>query len=125
VIYLDTHVAAWIMQGDRSRISASAQRALDLDDEVLLSPIALLELEYLYDIGRMKQSARDMVEGAGAQLGLRVCNYPFDLVIQHALAEKWTRDLFDRIIVAHARARKAPLITKDELIRRHYDGAVW
>ena len=125
MIYLDTHTALWVINGDLSELSRPAQRALDLDDQFLISPMVLLELENLYDIGRSKQSARDLVEGPGAEVGLRVCNYPFDLVIQHALAEKWTRDPFDRIIVAQARARKAPLITKDERIRRHYDGAVW
>ena len=56
--------------------------------------------------------------------GIRVCNYPFGLVMDQALREKWTRDPFDRIIVAHARARKAPLITSDRNILRHYDLAI-
>ncbi len=34
-------------------------------------------------------------------------------------------DPFDRLIVANAKARNAPLVTKDERIRRHYSSAVW
>jgi PIN domain nuclease of toxin-antitoxin system len=39
----------------------------------------------------------------------------------------WTRDPFDRLIVAQARCtrRSIALITKDRLIRRHFKGAVW
>jgi PIN domain nuclease of toxin-antitoxin system len=122
---LDTHAAMWAMQGNVSGFSQPAQRALELDDEVLISPMVVLELETLHEIGRLKVSPREMVERARAETGLRVCNYPFDLIIQYALEEKWTRDPFDRIIVAHARARGAPLVTKDADIRRHYERAVW
>ena len=38
---------------------------------------------------------------------------------------KWVRDPFDRLIVAQAIANEAPLVTKDEKIRRHYRRAVW
>jgi PIN domain nuclease of toxin-antitoxin system len=38
---------------------------------------------------------------------------------------QWTRDPFDRLIVAQALLHDAPLITKDEHIRRHYAGALW
>lgn len=43
----------------------------------------------------------------------------------HALKESWTRDPFDRLIVANAKAAGAPLITKDERIRKHYRRAIW
>jgi len=37
-----------------------------------------------------------------------------------AVHEKWTRDLFDRLIVANAKAAGALLISKDERIHKHY-----
>jgi PIN domain nuclease of toxin-antitoxin system len=43
----------------------------------------------------------------------------------HGLQEKWTCDPFDRLIVANAKAAGAPLVTKDEGIRRHYRRAIW
>ena len=45
-------------------------------------------------------------------------------LITQALREKWTRDPFDRLIVANAKAAGAPLITKDERIRKHYRRAI-
>jgi PIN domain nuclease of toxin-antitoxin system len=42
------------------------------------------------------------------------------------LDEKWTRDPFDRLIVANAKANGfAWLISADEHIRNHYPRAVW
>jgi PIN domain nuclease of toxin-antitoxin system len=39
--------------------------------------------------------------------------------------QSWTRDPFDRLIVANALANDAPLITKDEEIRRNYSRSIW
>jgi PIN domain nuclease of toxin-antitoxin system len=36
------------------------------------------------------------------------------------LEEAWTRDAFDRIILAQARMQKAKLITRDEKVLRQY-----
>jgi PIN domain nuclease of toxin-antitoxin system len=41
------------------------------------------------------------------------------------LGHRWTRDPFDRIIVAHADVVSAPLLTKDQAIRRNYRRAFW
>jgi len=65
------------------------------------------------------------VADLAAYAGVKVCQHPFDLVIEQALREKWTRDPFDRIIVAHARSRRASLISHDEKIRAHYELAIW
>ncbi len=37
----------------------------------------------------------------------------------------WTRDPFDRWIVATAKLHRSPLITKDEKIQHHYADAIW
>jgi PIN domain nuclease of toxin-antitoxin system len=44
--------------------------------------------------------------------------------IERALAMSWTRDPFDRVISAHARADGVPLLTRDETIRAHCEWAV-
>jgi PIN domain nuclease of toxin-antitoxin system len=51
---------------------------------------------------------------------------PFAVVASAALDEKWTRDPFDRLIVANAKANGfAWLISADEEIARHYPRTVW
>ena len=47
------------------------------------------------------------------------------IVAENAAEQKWVRDPFDRLIVGHASANDAPLVTKDEKIRKHYRRAVW
>jgi PIN domain nuclease of toxin-antitoxin system len=43
-----------------------------------------------------------------------------------ALRCGWTRDPFDRLIVAQAKANDgAGLVMADTVIRKHYAGAVW
>jgi PIN domain nuclease of toxin-antitoxin system len=50
---------------------------------------------------------------------------PFRKVVDQAIAESWTRDPFDRLIVANAKAAAAPLVTRDERIRDNYSRALW
>jgi PIN domain nuclease of toxin-antitoxin system len=45
--------------------------------------------------------------------------------VDQALSEGWTRDPFDRLIVANAKAAAAPLVTKDEMVRGNYSRALW
>jgi len=123
--YLDTHSAVWLRRGDKDAFPKRARRAIEADDVLLISPIVVLELEMLHEIGRVKSPAHDFVRDLRNYMGVRVCDYPFALVIDQALAEEWTREPADRIIVAHARSRRATLITQDEKIRAHYDLALW
>lgn len=58
-------------------------------------------------------------------MGLETCKLPFAAVIGAALALNWTRDPFDRIIVAQAVKQGSPRLTADEKIRAHYAAASW
>ena len=123
--YLDTNVAAWTAQGSLGKLGGAARKALDRYT-FRISPMVLVELEYLREIGRSKLAAIQVAAKLEAELGVEVCDYPFSKVAYAALHEKWTRDAFDRIIVAHARANaSAPLLTADEQIHKHYEQAVW
>jgi PIN domain nuclease of toxin-antitoxin system len=46
-------------------------------------------------------------------------------VVHAAESTDFTRDPFDRLIVAHASLHGAPLVTKDEHLHRHHASAVW
>ena len=47
------------------------------------------------------------------------------LDIRQAIEQTWTRDPFDRIIVAQSKLADAPLLTKDNTIRKQYKKAFW
>lgn len=125
LIYLDTHVVAWLhATGDRL-LSPGAVRRIEEADELRISPMVRLELQYLYEVGRVGQRATTVLDALQAALGLRVCDAPFPAVARAAEGETWTRDPFDRMIVAQAALREAPLLTRDRILHRHYDRAVW
>ena len=84
-----------------------------------------LELQYLFEIKRVTRPAADVVAFLAGAIGLVLCDLAFADVASAACAETWTRDPFDRVIVAQARMRGEPLLTKDRIIRRRYDEAMW
>ena len=86
--------------------------------------MVLLELEYLHEIKRIKVSARRIVDSLAADIGLKICDAPSADVARKALEERWTRDPFDRLILAQARLHGARLVTKDRLLRSHYAHAL-
>jgi PIN domain nuclease of toxin-antitoxin system len=125
IAYLDTNTLIWLAQGSLDGISPKADRLLKQAD-LLFSPMVLVELEYLYEIKRIKRTARDIQSKVEHDLGVRLCDLPFSNVASAALDEKWARDPFDRLIVANAKANGfAWLISADEEIARHYQRTVW
>lgn len=124
LIYLDTHVAAWLYAGRTDLLSPRAKEAVNRD-ELLISPMVTLELEHLHEIERLTVRAESVVRSLQSQFGLRVCDLPFAEIIESAVGQRWTRDPFDRVVVAHAAAAGRPLLTRDDIIRKHYRRAVW
>lgn len=125
MIYLDTHVVAWLHASGDRMLSAEAIRRIEDADQIRVSPMVRLELQYLYEIGRVAQPATSVLDAMQAALGLRICDAPFPAVARAAEGETWTRDPFDRVIVAQSALRDAPLLTKDRMLHEHYDKALW
>jgi PIN domain nuclease of toxin-antitoxin system len=49
-----------------------------------------------------------------------VDDIPLVTVVRHALRLDWTRDPFDRLVVAHSSARRVALCTLDRRIRSRH-----
>lgn len=124
VVYLDTHAAAWLYAGRGELFPEATRRAIG-ENALLVSPAVLLELEYLFEIGRTERPGAEVVADLGEHLGLRLCDLPFGEVVRAATKQTWTRDPFDRLIVGQAAARGAVLVTKDRTIHEHYARSVW
>ena len=124
VVHLDTHVIIWLYEGRVERLGKAARRAIESSSAVA-SPAAVLELEFLHEIGRLKPSATKVMTTLAADIGLQICDMTFRTVVDRALHENWGRDPFDRLIVANAKAASAPLATKDGHILDNYARAVW
>lgn len=123
--YLDTHVVVWLHDGLIERLSEEAKWQIENND-LLISPMALLELQYLFERKRIAFDALTIYTDLQAQLAANLCPFPFPAIAMEALRCEWTRNPFDRLIVSHAKAnQEAVLITADHDIRKHYPQAKW
>jgi PIN domain nuclease of toxin-antitoxin system len=109
VILLDTNAVIWIDQNHpRTRkLARSASR-------LFVSPATLLELQMLDEIGRLRLrgGVRAIVESELWHLD----DPPAVDWFEQSAEEAWTRDPFDRLIVAHARVRGFRIATGDRAI---------
>lgn len=124
VIHLDTHVVVWLYAAELRLLSKRTRALLD-EEQAWVSPAVRLELSFLQEIGRLRVGGNEVLDELSATMGLRVDELPFDRVAREATDLPWTRDPFDRLIVGHARARGATLLTKDRTIRANAGCARW
>ena len=124
VVFLDTHIAVWLYAGLVEKISDNAKQAIDSCD-VLISPLVRLELQYLYEIGRITVKPDTIIKALFKAIGLKVSETPLQQIIDEALKISWTRDIFDRLLSAEAKLLGEGLITADETIRSNLNLAVW
>ncbi len=123
-IRLDTHVVVWLFTGELDRMSADVIERIETGTPTI-SPIVQLELTYLHEIGRLTVGGADIVGDLHERVGLRSSDQSLISVVHAAAALTWTRDPFDRIIVADALAANATLLTKDETILANTAAAMW
>jgi len=74
---------------------------------------------------RRAASPHAVVADLRRRIGLTVQNRPLETVVEQSLEISWTRDVFDRAIVAQAALDGAILLTTDRAIRKYYPKAVW
>ena len=106
MILLDTNALIWLEQGHRRT------RRLQEAGPLSISPASLLELQFLAEVGRIRMTAG----------GLDALAHDDRWLLDDPLAStwfleaadvSWTRDPFDRLIVAHARVRGWRIATAD------------
>lgn len=123
MIHLDTHVVAWLWAGEDRRLKR-VRKTLEGND-LVISAMVLLELQALYELGRTREPGGAVVAGLTERIGLSVSPESFTNVVQRAADLGWTRDPFDRLIVANAITDGARLLTVDENIQEHFPNAFW
>ena len=123
-MYVDTHVVIWLYEKDEERVSPLARELIESHD-LLVSPMVLLELEYLFETGKTTAKAAELYDYLHDSIQIEVCSKPFAAVVRKSIGMKWTRDPFDRLITAHAAIDESPLLTKDGTIHTYYPHAVW
>lgn len=124
MIYLDTHVVVWLYAGEVEKLSEQAKELIN-NHGVFISPVVRLELQYLFEIQSITDEANEIVFDLSDRIGLKICDKSFNAFVRGALDLSWTRDPFDRIIVANASINYNILVTKDHNILENYEKAMW
>ena len=124
MIYLDTHVVVRLCAENRIKFSNSVENLIE-KYEVNISAIVCLELQYLHEIKHIAAKPEKIISNLASSIGLKICDKNFNTIISKAMSLSWTRDPFDRIIVANAAINNSVLITKDQHILEHYENAKW
>lgn len=115
---LDTHFLLWLLLGAK-RLAAFPW--LERYRPWGVSPVSLLELQFLAEVGRLDMAdAGALLDALQGDRRFVIDEAPLLPLVRHALALGWTRDPFDRLLAAHSSARRAPLCTTDERLRRHH-----
>ena len=110
VILLDTHAVIWIAQGHRRA------RSLERFPRLYLSPVTLLEVQFLAEAGRLRLTERRSAVALADDERWRIDEPPAAKWFAEACGVAWTRDPFDRLLVAHARLRRWKLATADDML---------
>jgi PIN domain nuclease of toxin-antitoxin system len=113
VILLDTNAVLWLEQGHRR------SRPLTERERLYLSPATLLELQLLAESGRLRALPGVTPAVVAADDRWIVDDVPSSRWFMAAVEIDWTRDPFDRLIVAHARLRRWKLATSDMSVLEH------
>jgi PIN domain nuclease of toxin-antitoxin system len=124
IIQIDTHVAIWLYSGLQERFSPKASELLN-NRSIFISPIVELEIQYLFEVEKIKVNSNTVISVLEKDFGLKFVNVDFKAAMNRAKAFSWTRDPFDRIISATADLKGENLLTKDKVIRSHFKLAVW
>ncbi len=114
VILLDTNALLWLDAGHRRARALSRWGG-----RLHVSPTNLLEIQVLLEAARIRLRRNATIEGLAVDDrwtvdGGRSPSVPW---FDEARAVTWTRDPFDRLLVAHARYRSWRLATADGPLR--------
>ena len=116
-ILLDTHFLIWLaLESKRLAEFPWVERHRPWG----ISPVSFLEIQFLAEIGRLSVRNPEFTRTVMEDPRFTVDDIPLATVIRHALGLTWTRDPFDRMLVAHSLARRVPFCTTDREIRRHH-----
>jgi PIN domain nuclease of toxin-antitoxin system len=123
-LLLDTHVAVWLLLGQRARVSANAVHALENpENEVALSAASVWEIAVKRSLGKVT-----LPDGWAAALH-RLRFDPMPVTAIHAVAferlPRHHRDPFDRLLVAQASVEDCALVTSDRRLRKYAIETLW
>ena len=123
-LFLDTHILIWLYQRDAAKFSAKNRETLDISN-LYMPAISFLEIQFLKEIKRVTFSAEEILDELRIDLAINITEANAISLIRKAIEFNWTRDPFDRLIIAETVLYNAKLMTKDSNILANFHDAVW
>ena len=116
-LLLDTHFLIWLAL-ESKRLANFPW--LDRYRPWGVSPVSFLEIQFLAEVGRLSVSNPEFTSTVMNDRRFIVDDISLETLVGHALRLDWTRDPFDRLLVAHSLARRVALCTTDRAIRSRH-----
>lgn len=114
MILLDTNALIWLLDDHPRCLPVVEQRA-----RLYISPVTLLELKYLIESGRLELVWGETLAGLADDPRWALDNPGSHELFRAAVDIEWTRDPFDRLLVAHAKTRRFRFATGDRNIKEN------
>lgn len=121
-VLIDTHVFLWILSESKRLKSLTWLKDFS---PYCVSPISILEIKFLEECGRLKIDLEKIIEGIRFDERFKIDDVSLEKLCLQALEISWTRDPFDRFLVAHSSLRRIPFGTCDHTIQKNYPRAVF
>ena len=118
MILLDTNAVIWMLAGH-----PKAAALLETGARLFVSPVSLLEMEFLVEVGRVSEPAEGMFSLTDDPRW-DLDSPSSEVVFRTAVDPDWTRDPFERLLVAHARCRRFRFATGDRFLLERLPEAV-
>jgi PIN domain nuclease of toxin-antitoxin system len=122
--FLDTHAVIFLWEG-RTEVFGAGSREILEQSLLLISPLVRLEMGFLKEVGKLKAEPDQILGSLTSDYGAVLTDDSLEALVPLAMPLSWTRDPFDRLLVATALLHQAPLVTRDSRIHEHFPGAVW
>lgn len=117
MILLDTNAVLWALAGNPRATPLFAHGR-----SLRLSPVSLLEISFLVEVGRLELAPGRSVAEIAEDPRWKLDSPSSARLFAAAHNLEWTRDPFDRLLVAHARYRRWRLATGDRLLWERLEG---
>ena len=93
VAFLDTHILVWLYAGEVNLISKAARKLIE-QIPLIVSPMALLEVDYLCEIKKITVGGRKLFEELRLVLPIEQANDPFGDIVAKASDLSCTKNPF-------------------------------
>jgi PIN domain nuclease of toxin-antitoxin system len=122
--FLDTHAAVFLYEG-RADVWGPTSKTLIERGSLLVCPAVRLELQFLREIEKLVVEPDEILASLYTDCNVTRSADALEDVIDAAMPLSWTRDPFDRMIVATSLLHDASLITRNRRILANAPNAVW